>query len=68
MMCYSDYIHQIPMLTSRPTQDAEEITELLNRDIEPEDRPFQTKEVAERLRNAGDAVLTLYWSKTRPRR
>lgn len=47
---------------------AEEITELLNRDLEPEDRPFQTKEVAERLRNTGDAVLTLYWSRTRPRR
>jgi hypothetical protein len=27
----------------------EEITELLNRDLEPEDRPFQTKEVAEWL-------------------
>jgi hypothetical protein len=47
---------------------AEEITELLNRDLEPEDGPFQTKEVAERLRNIGDAVLTLYWSRTRPRR
>lgn len=46
----------------------EEITELLNRDLEPEDRPFQTKEVAEWLRNAGDAALTLYWSRTRPRR
>ena len=46
----------------------EEITELLNRDLEPEDRPFQTKEVAERLRNTGDTVLTLYWSRTRPRR
>ena len=39
---------------------AEEITELLNRDLEPEDRPFQTKEVAERLRNIGDIALTLY--------
>jgi hypothetical protein len=47
---------------------AEEITELLNRDLEPEDRPFQTKEVAERLRNIGDTALTLYWSRTRPRR
>ena len=46
----------------------EEITELLNRDLEPEDRPFQTKEVAERLRNIGDTALTLYWSRTRPRR
>ena len=47
---------------------AEEITELLNRDLEPEDRPFQTREVAERLGGTGDAVLTLYWSRTRPRR
>ena len=47
---------------------AEEITELLNRDLEPEDRPFQTKEVADWLGNAGDTALTLYWSRTRPRR
>ena len=47
---------------------AEEITELLNRDLELEDRPFQTKEVAEWLRNAEDTALTLYWSRTRPRR
>jgi predicted Zn-ribbon and HTH transcriptional regulator len=47
---------------------AEEITELLNRDLEPEDRPFRTKEVAEWLRNAEDTALTLYWSRTRPRR
>ena len=39
-----------------------------NRDLETEDRPFQTKKVAERLGNTGDAVLTLYWSRTRPRR
>jgi len=52
----------------RKPSTAEEITELLNRDLEPEDRPFRTKEVAEWLRNAGDAVLTLYWSRTRPRR
>lgn len=42
--------------------------DMLNRDLELEDRPFQTKEVAERLGNTGDAVLTLYWSRTRPRR
>jgi len=47
---------------------AEEITELLNRDLEPEDRPFQTKEVAESLRNTGATALTLYWPRTRPRR
>ena len=46
----------------------EEITELLNRDLESEDQPLQTKEVAECLRNTGDTALTLYWSRTRPRR
>jgi hypothetical protein len=52
----------------RKPSTAEEITELLNRDLEPEDRPFQTKDVAEWLRNTGDTALTLYWSRTRPRR
>ena len=52
----------------RKPSTAEEITELLNRDLEPQDGPFQNKEVAERLWNTGDAVLTLYWSRTRPRR
>jgi len=47
---------------------AEEITELLNRDLEPEDRPFQTREVAEWLSSGGNTALTLYWSRTRPRR
>ncbi len=39
----------------RKPSTAEEITELLNRDLEPEDRPFRT-------------TLALYWSRTRPRR
>jgi hypothetical protein len=52
----------------RKPSTPEEITELLNRDLETEDGPFQIKEVAERLRNTGDAVLTLYWPRTRPRR
>jgi hypothetical protein len=52
----------------RKPSTVEEITDLLNRNLEPEDRPFQTKEVAEWLGNAGDAALTLYWSRTRPRR
>jgi hypothetical protein len=47
---------------------AEEITELLNRDLGPGDRPFQTKEVASWLRNAEDKVLNLFWLETRPRR
>ena len=52
----------------RKPSTAEEITELLNRELDPEDRPFQTKEVAERLQNSQNAVLTLYWSRTRVRK
>lgn len=47
---------------------AEEITELLNRDLGPRDRPFQPKEVAAWLRKIGDPVLHLYWLQSRPRR
>ena len=47
---------------------AEEITELLNRDLDPGDRPFQTREIESWLRNASDKVLGLYWLETRPRR
>jgi len=52
----------------RKPSTAEEITELLNRDLELEDRPFQTKEVADWLRNTEDKTMTLYWPRTRPRR
>jgi hypothetical protein len=52
----------------RKPSTAEEVTELLNRDLELEDRPFQTKEVAAWLRKTRDTTLTLYWSRTRPRR
>jgi hypothetical protein len=47
---------------------AEEITELLNRDLGPGYRPFQTREVTAWLRDAGDTVLHLYWLGSRPRR
>ena len=52
----------------RKPSTAEEITVLLNRDLELEDRPFQTKEVADWLRNTEDKTMTLYWPRTRPRR
>ena len=52
----------------RKPSTAEEIAELLNRDLELEDRPFQTKEVADWLRNTEDKTMTLYWPRTRPRR
>ncbi len=48
---------------------AEEITESLNRDLGPGDRPFETREVASWLRGAHDELLSLYWLlQTRPRR
>ena len=47
---------------------AEEITELLNRELDPGDRPFQAREIESWLRNASDKVLGLYWLETRPRR
>jgi hypothetical protein len=47
---------------------AEEITELLNRDLGPGDQPFQEREVTNWLQNAGDRVLQLYWLYSRPRR
>ena len=54
--------------TIRRPSTAEEITELLNRELDSEDLPFETKEVAERLQNSQNAVLTLYWSSTRVRK
>ena len=47
---------------------AEEIAELLNRELGPEDRPFRAEEVGAWLRNAGHPVLGLYWLESRPRR
>jgi hypothetical protein len=52
----------------RKPSTAVEITELLNRDLDLEDRPFQAKDVAEWLRNTEDIALTLYWSRARPRK
>ena len=52
----------------RKPSTADEITELLNRDLDLEDRPFQAKDVAEWFRNTNDTALTLYWSRTRPRK
>jgi hypothetical protein len=52
----------------RKPSTADEITELLNRDLGPGERPFQAREIATWLRNASDNVLKLYWLETRPRR
>jgi hypothetical protein len=52
----------------RKPSTAGEITELLNRNLDLEDRPFQANDVAAWLRNSEDTVLTLYWSRARPRK
>jgi hypothetical protein len=52
----------------RKPSTAEELTELLNRDLEPGDRPFRAREVAAWLRNAQETVLSLYWLESRPRK
>ena len=52
----------------RKPSTAEEITELLNRDLGPGDRPIQTREIAAWLGDTSDKVLRLYWLETRPRR
>lgn len=52
----------------RKPSTPEEITELLNRDLNAGDRPFQARDVATWLRNSGDTVIELYWLETRPRR
>jgi len=52
----------------RGPSTAEEITELVNRDLDPGERPFEAREVANWLRNAHETVLSLYWLNTRPRR
>ena len=50
-----EYIRRALNKVKKPST-AEEITELLNRDLGPGDRPFQAKEVVNWLRTAGDLV------------
>ena len=52
----------------RKPSTAGEITELLNRNLDLEDRPFQANDVAEWLQNTEDTVLKLYWSRAHPRK
>ena len=52
----------------RKPSTAEEITELINRELGPEDQPLQTEEVAAWLRNSTDNVFGLFWLRSRPRR
>jgi hypothetical protein len=52
----------------RKPSTAEEITDLLNGELDPGDRSFHVEEVAECLRNAIGTTMILYWPKSRPRR
>lgn len=47
---------------------AEEITELLNEELSPADRPFGAEEVETWLRGKPEKVVRLYWLAMRPRR
>lgn len=53
--------------TKKPST-AEEITELLNRELDPGDRPFDRETVETWLRGDARKVVPLYWLATRPRR
>jgi hypothetical protein len=63
--CFSEHILRALNKIRKPST-AGEITELLNRSLDLEDRPFQANDVAEWLRNSEDTALTLYWSRARP--
>ena len=52
----------------RRPSSAEEITEMLNRNLGAGDLPFEIEEVSGWLRNARYTVLNLYWLRNRPRR
>jgi hypothetical protein len=65
--CLSEHILRALNQIRKPST-AGEITELLNRDLDREDSPFQAKDVEEWLRNTKDTALTLYWSRARPRK
>ena len=52
----------------RKPSTAAEITEVLNRDLGPGDRPFLVREVLTWLRNSDEEILSLYWLGSRPRK
>jgi hypothetical protein len=52
----------------RKPSTAEEIAELLNRDLGAGELPFEPKDIAAQLRESHEDVLNLYWLGTRPRR
>jgi hypothetical protein len=52
----------------RKPSTAEEIAELLNRDLGAGELPFKPQEIADWLRASHEDVLNLYWMGSRPRR
>jgi hypothetical protein len=63
----ADHIRRALNKIKKPSTAAE-ITEILNRDLGPGDRPFQVREVSTWLRNSDEEILSLYWLGSRPRR
>jgi hypothetical protein len=63
----SEYVLRVLNKIRTPSTPGE-ITELLNHDLDLGDRPFEAKDIAEWLQNNEDTALTLYWSRTRPRK
>ena len=61
------YIMRALNKVKRPST-AEELADLLNRELDSGDQTYQTKDIAEWLRNSKDTTLTLYWLRARPRK
>jgi hypothetical protein len=62
-----EHVHRALNKIRKPST-AEEIAELLNRDLGPGELPFEPKEIEAWLRQSHEEVLNLYWLGTRPRR
>lgn len=64
---FDEYVRRALNKIRKPST-AEEITDMLNRDLDHGDPPFSVREVSTWLQNAHQDLLSLYWLKTRPRR
>ncbi len=62
-----EHMHRALNKIKKPST-AEEITDMLNRDLGRGDHPFDARQVTAWLRDATDSVLSLYWLESRPRR
>jgi len=62
-----EHVHRALNKIRKPST-AEEIAELLNRDLGAGELPFAPQQIAAWLRDSHEDVLNLYWLGTRPRR